>query len=98
MTMPTPTPYGLREVDVTPFTDATSTTLGTRVKLPVARTLSFTENEEYTALEGDDKVQAQHGSGPSVDWSLEAGGYSFEAVRVMYGGTIEETGVTPNRV
>ena len=39
-----------------------------------------------------------HGAGPSVQWELEGGGYSLEAVRAMYGGTVTETGTTPNRI
>jgi hypothetical protein len=98
MAMPmtnTPLPFGLRDVKLTPYTDGAATTLGTPVDLPNARTLSFTETEEFEELRGDDKVVASHGSGPGVEWELEAGGASFEAVRVMYGGTITESGTTP---
>lgn len=93
-----PLPYGLRDVKLTPYTTPAATTLGTAVDLPNARTLSFTEAEEFNELRGDDRLVASHGSGPNVEWELEGGGISFEAVRVMYGGTIEETGVTPNQV
>lgn len=92
----TPLPFGLRDVKLTPYTDGGATTLGTPTDLPNARTLSFTETEEYEELRGDDKVVASHGSGPGVEWELESGGAPFEAVRIMYGGTIEESGVTPN--
>lgn len=99
MTQPTPLPFGLREVKVTPYTDAAATTLGASVKLPNGRTFSFAETEEFEDLRGDDQLVATHGAGPQVEWELEAGGYSFEAVRTMYGGqTITETGVAPNRI
>ena len=91
----TPLPYGLRDVKITPY--ATATTLGTGVDLPNARTFSFTEAEDFEELRGDDKVVTVVGKGPGVEWELEAGGISFEAVKTMYGGTITETGTTPNQ-
>ena len=93
-----PLPYGLREVYVTPFTTAAATTLGTTVKLPYGRTLSFSATEEFQELRGDDRVVTTRGQGESVEWDLESGGLSYEAVRVMYGGTITETGTTPNQI
>lgn len=94
-----PLPFGLRDVKLTPYTDNTATVLsGASVDLPNARTLSFAEAEAFEELRGDDRLVASHGSGPQVEWSLEGGGVSFEAVKTMYGGTITETGVTPNQV
>ena len=96
MPLATPLPYGLRDVKLTPYSDNAGTTLGTPVDLPNSRTLSFSEAEEFTELRGDDKVVTTRGQGASVEWDLEAGGLSFEAVKVMVGGTITESGVTPN--
>lgn len=99
MTMPVSLPFGLRDVKITPYTDATATTLAaTKIDLPNGRTLSFTETEEFEELRGDDTLVATHGNGPIVNWELEAGGYSAEAVQAMYGGTITETGSAPNRI
>lgn len=94
MPLPTPLPFGLREVQLTPI--ANDGTLGTAVKLPNARTFSFSEAEDFEELRGDDGLVAVHGMGAAVDWELEGGGLSFEAVQVMYGGTITETGVDPD--
>lgn len=93
-----PLPFGLREIKLTPYTDAAATTLGVPVKLPNARTLSFAETEEFEDLRGDDALQASHGAGAQVEWELEGGGVSFEAVAVMYGGVVQTTGVTPNQI
>ncbi len=93
-----PLPYGIRDIKLTPYTTLAATTLGTSVDLPYARKLSFAEAEEFEELRGDDTVVATHGRGPGVEWELESGGISFEAVKVMYGGTVSETGVTPNQV
>lgn len=99
MTQPTPLPFGLRDIRVTGYTDATATTLqASGVDFPNARTLTFAETEEFEELRGDDQVVASHGSGPGVEWELEGGGLPFEAIAVMYGNTVQETGVAPNRV
>lgn len=92
----TPLPYGLRDVKLTAFSDAAGTILGTTsVDLPNSRTVSFTDTEEFQSLRGDDRVVATHGSGAVVTWDMEAGGLSFEAFKIMAGGTITETGATP---
>lgn len=96
----TPLPYGLRDVKLTPFIDAAGTILAAptaSVDLPNGRTLSFSETEEFEELRGDDRVVATRGSGAMVEWELEAGGLSFEAVKVIAGGLITESGVTPNQ-
>ena len=92
-------PYGLRDVNLTPSTDSGAPTLDTTsVDLPNARTFSFSEAEEFTELRGDDKVVTTRGQGASVEWDLEAGGLSFDALKVMAGGTIDDTAVAPNTV
>lgn len=96
MPLGTALPYGLRDVKLTPYTDGGATTLGTAVDLPNARTFSFSEAEEFTELRGDDKVVTTRGQGASVEWDLEAGGLDFAALKIMAGGTIVESGVTPN--
>lgn len=97
MPLPTTLPYGLRDVKLTPYTDAGATTLGTPVDLPNARTFSFSEAEEFTELRGDDKIVTTRGQGASVEWDLESGGLSFEALKVLAGGTVVETGLAPNQ-
>lgn len=99
MTLPIPLPYGLRDVKITPYTDATATVLaGASIDLPNGRTFTFAESEDFEELRGDDSLVAVHGSGPVVNWELEAGGVSLEAVQAMYGGTLSTTGSNPNRV
>lgn len=90
-----PLPFGLRDVKVRSLTGEVA---GTSVDLPNSRTLSFSETEDFEELRGDDGVVAVRGLGSSADWELEGGGISFEAVKTMYGGTIIETGTTPNQV
>ncbi len=93
MTMPTALPFGLRDIKLVPYTDATATVMAEdMVDLPYARTLSFTESEDFEDLRGDDQLVTSHGSGPWVEWELESGGISLEAYAVMSGGVVTTTG------
>lgn len=89
-----PLPFGLRDVKVRALTGETA---GTSVDFPYGRTLSFSETSDSEELRGDDGVVAVHDLGNGVDWELEGGGFSFEAIAVMYGGTVTTSGVTPNQ-
>jgi hypothetical protein len=77
----------LRDIKLTPYTDATNTALGVPVDLPVSRTLTFSETEEFSTLEGDDETAATHGAGAIVEWELESGGISLQAWAVLSGAT-----------
>lgn len=92
-------PYGIRDIKLTPYTDAAGTTLAdTSVDLPYARTLSFTDQEDFDDLRGDDRVVASHGQGPTVAWELESGGIPLEAWAILSGGNVGAVaGTTPNQ-
>jgi hypothetical protein len=90
-------PYGLRDTKVTAYTDS-STLDATEVDAPNARTMSFSEAEDFEELRGDDKVIAIRGKGASVDWEMEHGGIALSAYKSLAGGTVTTTGVTPNQV
>jgi hypothetical protein len=90
-------PYGLRDLELKQVTEGTGT-LGALVDLPAARTLTFNEVVESADLRGDDTIVATHESAPSIEWELEAGGISFAAWAILAGGTVTESGVTPNIV
>ncbi len=89
-----PLPYGLRDVALYPLTGETP---GTAVHIPNNQTFAFAEAEQFDELRGNDGFVAIHGKGPQVDWELDHGGISFQAVQTMYGGTITTTGTTPNQ-
>lgn len=96
--MQTALPYGIRDIKLTPYVDALGTILGTTsVDLPYSQTLSFAESEEFEELRGDDKLITTHGQGAQVDLSLEAGGISLAAWKVLSGGSLVESGLAPNR-
>lgn len=90
-----PLPFGLRDVKIKTMPSGSEVPAAVGVDLPNSRTLSFSEAEDFEELRGDDGLQAVHGKGAAVNWSLEGGGVSFEVVKAMYGGTIVETGTTP---
>jgi|SRR5688500_223887 len=91
-----PLPFGLRDVKIQKLTDDGTATVGGLIDLPYARTLNFKETEEFEDLRGDDQLVATHGAGPEVEWELESGGLSFEAVAAMVGGLVTTSGVSPN--
>lgn len=96
MPLPTAIPYGIRDIKLTPYTTANADVLGTpSVDLPYARTLSWTETEDFEELRGDDTIVTTKGKGAELEWELESGGLSLPALKVMDGGTITESGTTP---
>lgn len=97
MPLGTAYPYGMREIMLTPITNSVTEALGTSVELDAARTMSFSEAEEFNTLRGNDQNLRTRGSGPSVSWELEAGGYKADAVKVIYGHKLTDAGTTPNQ-
>lgn len=92
-------PYGLRDVQLVQYPTLAADTFGSVLTdLPVARTFSFNDTEDYEELRGDDKLYTSHGQGSSVEWELEAGGISFAAYAVVAGGVVISTGITPNQI
>jgi hypothetical protein len=90
-------PYGMRQVQLTPFTDASATAYAaSSTNLPYSQTFTFADTEDFAEMRGDDQLVTVHGQGTVVEWELEAGGISLEAYKVMGGGTLVVTGVTPN--
>jgi len=88
-------PFGLRQVKLTPI-DATGALIAAdAVMLPASRTFSFKESENFETLDGNDRTIASHGAGPTVDWDLEGGGISLAVWKILAGGLVEDTGVTP---
>ena len=89
-------PFGLRQVKLTPIDDTGTLITADAVFLPASRTFSFSETEDFEELEGDDRTVASHGAGPKVEWELEGGGISLPVWKILAGGTIVESGTTPN--
>lgn len=91
--LPLVLPYGIRDVKVAVI--AGDGSLGTPIDLPNATTFTFSEAEDFTELRGDDGLVAMHGKGPAVNWELEGGGVSFDAVKALFGGATVFAGTGP---
>lgn len=99
MTLGNALPYGLRDVKLIQYPTLAADTFGTLLTdLPVARTMSFNDTEDYEDLRGDDKLYTSHGQGASVEWEMESGGISFATHAILAGGTVTESGIAPNQV
>lgn len=91
-------PFGLRKVTIQEISgDALETAIGSPIQLPASRVFSFTESEDYEELRGDDKVITSRGMGASVEWELEGGGIDLALYRILAGGTLTDSGTTPNQ-
>jgi len=96
MPLTTAYPFGLRDVKLSSFTNATTETPATpTIDLPAARVFTFTEAEEYETLTGDDKTITTRGKGATLTWELEGGGYSADVVKLIVGGTLTDGGTAP---
>lgn len=85
-------PFGIRDIKLTPLPT------GSQVDLPAAMTLTFKEAMVGGELRGDDTTVATVAFTDKVEWELEAGGISLEALKVMTGRAITLTGTTPSQV
>lgn len=98
MTLGTTLPYGLRDVKILPYATLAASAFGTTlIDLPNAQTMQFNETEDYDELRGDDKTVTSHGKGAEVDWELDSGGISFEAMAAISGGIVVASGTTPSQ-
>lgn len=83
--------FGVRDVKLTPLPS------GSQVDLPNAQRFSYKEVLTSGVLRGDDATVAVAAATDMVEFELEAGGVSLEALKVMTGRTITLTGTTPNQ-
>ncbi|MDP7721784.1 fibronectin type III domain-containing protein [Mycobacterium sp. TY814] len=90
-------PYGLHRLWICGYTDTDGTILAeTAYRLPLARTLAFTENEDNDTLDGDDKASvAIQGKGATVSGTLEGGGLDLTTLAIITGAQLIESGVGP---
>jgi hypothetical protein len=91
-----PLPYGIRDVGLKAL-DSNKANPGTLTDLPYGRTFSWSESEEFEELRGDDAVITARSSGPNPEWELESGGIRLDSFKLIAGGTVVDTGVTPNQ-
>lgn len=81
------------------YTTLAATAFGvTAVDLPNAQVFEFNDTEDYDDLRGDDSLVTSHGQGSQIAWTLGNGGISFAAMAILAGGTVTQSGVTPNQL
>lgn len=98
MALGTSIPYGIRDIKLVEYPSLEALAFGgVLTDLPYARTMSYNDTEEYDDLRGDDKLITSHGQGSQVEWEIESGGLSFAAHKILAGGVVVETGITPNQ-
>jgi hypothetical protein len=68
------------------------------VSLRAPRMLSFTENHTNAQLEGADRIVATAAYPISLNWTLEEGGISLEALAIIAGESVTVTGVDPDQI
>jgi hypothetical protein len=84
-------PFGLHEIRLV------SADGNDVVDLEVSRVMSFTPRMLTGELTGSDKLASVASFIEALEWSLEEGGIPLEALGLITGHTVTESGSTPNR-
>ncbi len=87
-------PFGLRDVKVKTWSGGA---VGSAVDLPTAKVFKFKPVGEEVTFVGDDRLVGVDVTNESVEWELEADGLSLDARKAILGGTVTDTGTTPNQ-
>lgn len=84
-------PFGLRDLKLT--------NIGGTVQVDLANAMTLTFKERLTAgeMRGDDATQAIVAFTDALEWEMEAGGLTMEAIAMITGRTVALTGTTPNQ-
>lgn len=83
-------PFGINDIKVT---DISGTT---QVDLPNAQRITFNPVLITGQLRGDDKRVASVARLEALDWEMDAGGISLEALAIITGKPVVTGGTTPN--
>lgn len=84
-------PFGIREIKVAPLPS------GTGVSFPVAQRMMFRERLTSGEMRGNDATVSVVAITDALEWELDKGGISLEALAVMTGRTLATSGTTPNQ-
>ena len=83
-------PFGLRDIKVTNITGTV------QADLPAAQQLSITPVMVNGELRGDDRLKAIVAIVDALEWALQNGGISLQALAIMTGQAATTTGSSPN--
>jgi hypothetical protein len=92
--------YGVADVKIFPLTadSDTATTYGTAIDVPGIQDLKMTPNYVEKSLQGDDATIESDTKLSDIDFTVQHAKISLEVLEVIEGGTITESGSTPNQV
>jgi hypothetical protein len=88
-------PFGLRQNKATPI--AADGSYGAPAMLKAEQTLSGQLVMSTQELRGRDMAVAAITMLEKADWSMDEGGIPFDAMKVMLGGLLTSTGLSPNK-
>lgn len=94
--MPNPTMYGnrvrgLRDLKVAPYPTGNAVDVGAAIEATIE------DRVDYGELKGDDAIQEVASAVEAATLKLTAGGITPEAIAVITGRSVVESGTTPNR-
>lgn len=90
---------GINDAKISPITvdDSTALTYGVAVDVPGITQLKLTPTFIEKQLKGDESVIDTYAKLEQIDWSIEYGVVSLDALAIMIGGTVTSGGVEPNQ-
>lgn len=91
--------YGVADAKIFPLTSDTTSALtyGAAIDVPGIQSVKLTPNYEDKELKGDDAVLEADTKLLSIDFSFQHAKLSFDALAVLEGGTVADSGVSPNQ-
>jgi len=90
---------GINDAKIFPITkdDSTSYTYGAAIDVPGIRSLKVTPTFIEKQLKGDETVIDTYAKLEQIDWSIEHGVISLDALATLIGGKVTAGGTTPNQ-
>jgi hypothetical protein len=90
---------GLNDAKISPITvdDSIALTYGAAVDVPGIKSLKLTPTFIEKQLKGDESVLDTYAKLEQIDWSIEYGVVSLDALAVLIGGKVTAGGATPNQ-
>lgn len=91
--------YGVADAKIFPLTtdDITTLAYGAAIDVPGIQSIKLTPNYEDKELKGDDAVLEADTKLLSIDFSFQHAKLSLDALAVLEGGTVTDSGVSPNQ-
>lgn len=91
---------GLDDAKIFELTADTSSSLtyGTAIDVPSLQNISLSNNYNSKTLYSDEKVTDYYSNLESIYWSINSAKVSLDVLAILEGGSVTQTGTTPNQV